>query len=337
MIDPPTPRKLSLCMIVRNEERWLPGCLKSIDGVVDEVVVVDTGSTDLSVEIATHFGARVIPHMWIDDFSDARNVSLEAATGDWIMVLDADEKLSAQSKTNIHEVISADEVDGVEMIIRSELPSTDVAAYEETRIIRLFRNRREYRYQMPIHEQIRPAIEEKKGKIVASDLTIIHHGYAHISVQQGSIRADRNLRILFKALESSPRDPYIHYQLGSTLMSIGRRQEAMLEFEKALSLDTEKLGAVVLDKLYLKMSQIFLERNEYCRAVEFAKESLKCNPLNAISGYVAAIACLSTNRIAEGYGYLIRVRDNPKDSLRLRSQLSELIAACEKVLGGPNS
>ncbi len=329
----PVNIKLSLCMIVKDEESTLADCLKSVRAIVDEIVVVDTGSSDSTVQVANQFGARVIPHVWKEDFAEARNISLDAATGNWIIVLDADEEMDEISRGAIDGLLESNPADGYEVTIRNELPRSDVATYEESRIVRLFRNRREYRYRKSIHEQIRMSIESGGGRIAPSSLVIVHHGYARREVQSGVDRSARNLNMLRKALKDSPEDPYLHFQIGSTLMSIGKRDEARMEFDSVLELDYGSLGPAVLDKFYMKISQLALENNEYDRALKFAGESLRYNGQNSISEYVAAIACLSTNRIQEGYGYLLRVRDNPKDSLRLKSQLSELIIACEKALG----
>ena len=87
------PQRISLCMIVRDEEEHLARCLASVQGVVDEIVIVDTGSIDRSVEIAEGFGARVLHEEWKGDFAAPRNTGIDAAGGDWILVLDADEEL----------------------------------------------------------------------------------------------------------------------------------------------------------------------------------------------------------------------------------------------------
>src|SRR5204863_18128 len=96
---PATGLKLSLCMIVKDEEEMLPGCLEPIRHHVDEIIVVDTGSTDRTVEIAESFGAKVIHFPWNGSFSDARNVGLDAASGDWLMYLDADARARQQFET----------------------------------------------------------------------------------------------------------------------------------------------------------------------------------------------------------------------------------------------
>ena len=95
------PKKtISLCMIVKDEEEFLPGCLESVKEAVDEIIIVDTGSTDRTVEIAKSYGAKVYFHPWENDFSKARNYSISYATGDWIMYLDADEELFKEDIPN---------------------------------------------------------------------------------------------------------------------------------------------------------------------------------------------------------------------------------------------
>ena len=332
---------LSLCLIVKNEEEYLPRCLESVNGIADEIIIVDTGSRDATIEIAKRFGARIIHHKWQDDFAEARNVSLEAASCEWVLVLDADEELPQETRARIKSFINISDVqaDGVEILVRSELPAEDAAHYDESKIVRLFRRRIEYRYVMPIHEQIRGAIENAGGKIVASDLVIMHHGYARRKVQgkagdvsSGESRADRNLRMLYRAISLYPHDPYFHYQTGATLMSIGKRSEAYAELSKVLDLDYQRLGTPILDKLYMKMSQLLLEQNNCDKAIEFAEKSLQCNSRNTISQYVAAIGYLSKNKITEGYQYLLEIRKSADPNVCLGEKLDELIVACEKLL-----
>ena len=98
--------KLSVCMIVKNEEKTLARCLYSIKDIADEIVVVDTGSTDKTTDIAQEFGAKVFSLDWKDDFSAARNFSLEKATGAWILIIDADEVLSKDVGDKLKTVLS---------------------------------------------------------------------------------------------------------------------------------------------------------------------------------------------------------------------------------------
>lgn len=323
---------VTLCMIARNEEESLLRCLKSVDGVVDEIVLVDTGSIDSTPEIGRRNGARLISHKWKNDFSEARNAGLEAASGQWILVLDADEELDADTRKRLPAVVGSSEADGVEIIVRSLMPETDVLKYEDTRIVRLFRNNRLYRYTLPIHEQIRSSIEEVGGTIVPSGMVIMHYGYMNRAVSGKENRGERNLRILNEATKQSPDNPYFHYQIGVTLMSTGKKNEAYEELKKVLGLDYGRMGSAVLDRFYMKISQLALDKDENAQAVKYASRSLDYNPDNRISMYVKAVGLLATNRIADGYQTLMKIQENPGSNLRLDIQLEHLIKACRELL-----
>ena len=107
---------LSLCMIVRDEDEYISQCLGSIKSIVDEIIIIDTGSIDNTIEIAKKFGAKVISHKWKDDFSEARNISLKNATKEWILVLDGDEEISKEHIGAIKEAIIGGDCDAVRMI-----------------------------------------------------------------------------------------------------------------------------------------------------------------------------------------------------------------------------
>ena len=179
---------ISLAMIVKNEEKYLDRCLKSAAYMVDEIVVVDTGSTDRTVEIASGYGARIYHFEWIDDFAAARNYSLEHVTGDWVLVLDADqyfvEDFSAAIKeftksntkrAGLIEIISKYEQDG------QILHSIDYMA-------RLFP--RGAKFEGRIHEQLIPLMPT-----VVTGLQLMHDGY--FQTDKGA----RNIPLLLKALE----------------------------------------------------------------------------------------------------------------------------------------
>ncbi len=325
--------KISLCMIVKDEEASLDKCLESVQGVADEMIIVDTGSTDSSADIARRHGARVLSYPWQNDFSEARNFALEAASGDWVLVLDADEELPDDTRARIKDVVKTSNADGFELVVRSPMPETDILKFEDVKIVRLFRNKKEFRYVMPIHEQIRQSIEKNGGVVQAADLMIVHHGYSSGMAQGKGNRAQRNLGILSNAVSSSPRNPYLHYQLGVTLMSMGRRDEAYNELKNVLRLEYESMGAPVLERFYTKLSQLALEKNRNEEAIQYARKSLGYNPANSISMYVVAVSLLSMNRISEGYEELLRIKQRQDGSLRLDIQLEHLIKACKELLG----
>ncbi|MFO7446246.1 MAG: glycosyltransferase family 2 protein, partial [Ignavibacteriaceae bacterium] len=204
---------ISLCMIIKNEEKYLPDCLQSVQGIVDEIIIVDTGSTDNSIKIAEEFNARIFQFTWIGDFSAARNYSLQNASGDWILYLDADERLNNNSVQELKRitaesckkaywcnVISLDEI--------NKHPS--VMSYA-----RLFPNNKKVRFTGTIHEQIEPSLIENGFSIEKSLIEIIHLGYS-VSEEEIKKKAERNLELLLNEFQASGSG-YYAFQLGQTL------------------------------------------------------------------------------------------------------------------------
>src|SRR5690348_1668753 len=182
---------VSLCMIVKDEEEMLPGCLEAVASGVDEIVVVDTGSTDRTVEIAESFGAKVVYFPWNGSFSDARNVGLDAATGDWLFYLDADEHLVPGDARKIRRLLGRTWREGFHLV-ETNYTGTDETGTAVTHLaLRIFRNRPEYRFEGRIHEQ-------KSGRMPtflperfeATTIGIRHYGYlkSRISAKEKSRR-----------------------------------------------------------------------------------------------------------------------------------------------------
>ncbi|MFB5762033.1 glycosyltransferase family 2 protein [Paenibacillus medicaginis] len=149
---------ISLCMIVRNEEKYLPKCLSSVQRIVDEIIIVDTGSTDDTVAIAKAFGAKVIEMPWQDSFAAARNRSFDEATGDWILWLDADEEMDVNEADKLKELLTRDAVreqriEGIQFVFYNYV---DVGGVESILLHRMVRNRPQYRFEERVHEQILP-------------------------------------------------------------------------------------------------------------------------------------------------------------------------------------
>lgn len=208
---------LSLCMIVRNEEACLDACLASAAPAVDEIIIVDTGSTDATPAIAEKHGAKVIHHAWADDFSDARNVSLEHATSDWILVLDADETLDPAGIETIREAIRNPR------IASYQLPIVNLYNDEKTvvsLITRMFRNDPSIRFRNVIHEQVTDSLavysREHGLEFGILRANVIHTGY-HPVIVESRKKDDRNLRLFQKQLEQFPDDLYSHYKYADFL------------------------------------------------------------------------------------------------------------------------
>jgi tetratricopeptide (TPR) repeat protein len=211
---------VAAALIVRNEERFLPGCLDSLRDRVDEIVIVDTGSDDATVEIATRAGARILHHTWNHDFAAARNTGLDAISCDWFIYIDADERLRLPGGGALCDYIDAS---AIAAYVRFR-PKTGYTRYREAR---LFRRDPRLRFAGRIHETMTPilrAIGASEGLPVArSRVEIDHLGYDEDQVHKHL----RNLPLLETAVRAQPGRVYYWYHLAETLDALGREREAL--------------------------------------------------------------------------------------------------------------
>lgn len=225
---------VSLCMIVRNEEQNLPRCLESVRGVVDEIIVVDTGSTDRTVAIAESLGARVLHFPWIGDFAAARNVGVDSATCEWILVLDADEKLHTDDRHRLKEICSDPDVEAYSMLHVNLIDAGGVVESENSYDVTLWRHRPEYRYEGMMHEQIVVSIlKHRPGAQVeyCHDIRVIHYGYMQQAVRSHK-KAERNLALARRLVAEHPDDVFYRFNLGLELQRIGELEAAVAEYER---------------------------------------------------------------------------------------------------------
>ncbi|NOU82860.1 glycosyltransferase [Paenibacillus sp. LMG 31459] len=220
-----TPRKplISLCMIVKNEADTLARCLQSVRGVADEIIIVDTGSTDSTVSIARSFGARIIPFPWTGDFASARNAGLAGARGSWILVLDADEELEPGSKKEL--LVCAEHTEYEAFFVRiHNHKGTDRASQTITvnPILRMFKRRPSYRFSGIIHEQIAAVIvqETPAAAMHMSTVVVHHYGYADGVVEKKD-KISRNIGLLKEQLRLNPGDAFHHFNMAVEYMRLG--------------------------------------------------------------------------------------------------------------------
>lgn len=319
-------------MIVKNEGPNLSRCLDSVRGIVDEIIITDTGSQDATCEIAAKYGASIFQHPWQNDFASARNTGLERATGDWILVMDADEELEGHTGSGIRDIIAKTHADCFLLKVRSFLPQGELQKYDDVYLARLFRSRPEHRFEWSIHEDIQPSVKRNGGRIEKSDMTILHYGYMYATAQGQNLRAARNLEILESALKDSPDDPYLHFQMGITCKSLGENQRAYGYLLKVLELDYKVFGASLLARLYMKLGQLALIFDDYRNAEGYAQKSLAYNPDNVISLYVLALALLYQGKMQQAYPHLLNLAGCANTDLSLSADIDALIAVCRKGL-----
>ncbi|MCL5046825.1 MAG: glycosyltransferase, partial [Actinobacteria bacterium] len=221
---------LSLCMIVKDEEKSLPRCLNSVRGVADEMIVVDTGSRDRTVEVARSFGAAVFHFPWNGSFSDARNFGIDRATGDWILILDADDELSPDDRGKIHPLLLTRDVDGYAFqTVNFTGPRAGGIAMTNLQV-RLFRNRSDFRYVGAIHEQIFGSSGYRL--VLVPEIRVLHYGYLNGPVEEKK-KFRRNAAILKRVLKERPGDGFALYNLGSEYLRRGAYERALPLFLKA--------------------------------------------------------------------------------------------------------
>lgn len=230
-------------MIVKNEARCLARCLDSVQTIVDEIIVVDTGSTDGTPEIAKNFSAKISRFDWVNDFSAARNFSLEQAGGDWVLVLDADEFASDALAREIREFIQGQPALGRLKIV-SDFRRNGHTLHSQSFVSRLFP--RGARFEGRIHEQIVSTLPRMN---LSGELW--HDGYLETQ------KTDRNIKLLLAELEQKAGSPYLLHQLALEYASLDQTDNAFQCLQRSLAgiKDSDPFAPnVVVDLLYAAMA-----------------------------------------------------------------------------------
>ena len=221
--DPP---KVSLTMIVRDEEANLGDCLEGAVDLVDEVVVVDTGSKDRTRTVAEHFGARVVDFAWCDDFAAARNCALDHARGEWVFILDADDRVLARDRERLRTLFASLPAQGeVAYCLRRVSLAEDGQIGRELEQALIFRRHADIRWEYRVHEQITPSLMQCGTTFEAPGICIIHTGYR--DAQTNHAKAERNFHIVQKDLAERPSDPFVKFAFGMMLVDLQRYDEAL--------------------------------------------------------------------------------------------------------------
>ena len=205
---------VSLCIIAKDEEKNIARCINSVKDIVDEIVVVDTGSKDKTVEIAEGLDARVIHTKWEDDFSKARNTAIDNAKCDWILFLDADEVVKREDVGKIRPLLNDDTVEAY--MFKFINYGGDSISSGLTSIhynFKLFRNNGKLRYVYPIHENLRNVVDKRDLIYKDSGITILHYGYLKETRIEKN-KTQRNINMISKYLMTHPNDMFQHLNLG---------------------------------------------------------------------------------------------------------------------------
>ncbi len=223
-------------MIAKNEELTLPQCLASVKDVVDEILVLDTGSTDRTVEIAKQFGAKVYHFEWCNDFSAARNQALKYVTGDWILVLDADETLTPEIVPHLQQAIESDRY----LVINLVRQEVGAAQSPYSLVSRLFRHHRDIYFSRPYHA----LVDDSVAQILSQEpdwqigylpgVAILHSGYQKSAIAQKDKFAQA-AQTMERFLARYPTDPYVCSKLGALYVEAGQVEQGIELLERGLA------------------------------------------------------------------------------------------------------
>lgn len=261
---------LSVCMIVKNEERMLPRCLQSIKNIADEIIVVDTGSTDRTMEIARSFGARVYEHPWQKDFSLHRNQSISYATGDWILQIDADEELDPGSEEVLRNAIA----NAPERLAGYAVSIRDFDRQGQVRLVfhypRLYRNRIGVYYQGIVHNQV-----VLPGPSAISSIVLNHYGY-DLDRKTMLRKFKRSIALLRKLVREDPGNPTPLFYLTNTYSMYHRHAKVIEYAEKTIALlrQQEAVSPHFLS-VYFPYINSLAGLNRFEEAIAAAREALQ--------------------------------------------------------------
>ena len=224
---------ISVCIIAKNEEAHIEKCLAALSPYDFEIILVDTGSTDRTKEIASQYADKVLDFTWINDFSAARNFSLEQASHDYVLILDCDEIVLSLDRAKLDTLIH-EHPEAVGLIARNNhYTSNQTDSIYQDRVERFF-NKKHYHYESPIHEQV---THNSRGMAYESyDLPILtdHTGYTGTQ-EELQKKVERNNTLLFEELKKDPENPYLYFQIGQSYNMIYDYESSYQYYQKALA------------------------------------------------------------------------------------------------------
>lgn len=263
---------LSVCMIVKDEAANLPHILASIRGVADEIIVVDTGSTDETMEIARSAGARVFDFPWCDDFSAARNYSLDQATGDMVLWLDADDRISPEAR----EALKSQKSRLERKIYLCLVKNTYGSAFLQ---IRIFPNDQRLRFKGRVHESIFE-MHGYEQELFEPDFLIMHTGYESASLRR--VKLMRNLDLL----EKSEKNYHACYYLGNTYLALGRHAKSLKNYITTIKeLEQDNMQPDMLYASIVGACQCLLEAEKIKGCAAMARRAIDMRPYDVRGWY----------------------------------------------------
>jgi tetratricopeptide (TPR) repeat protein len=304
-VQPKPGGSVTLCMIVKNEQGHLARCLRSVKPLVDEMIVVDTGSSDRTPDIAKIFGAKVFDFPWKNHFSKARNFSLSKAAGDWILVLDADEAISVKDHDEFRRILklSPRRPDAYRIQTRNYSNQANTIGFRSNRgefseekglgwspsdKVRLFNNHPRIRFEHPVHELVEPSLQKLKILVHSCSIVVHHYGTLH---DDNTLKKTKTYRELGrKKLKKGRSSPDAIKESAIQSAKLGKHAEALDLWRRFIRLQPRSAEA------YVNIGSACWNLGRYAEATSFAEKALLLDPLLKEAKFNLAISLLLMGR-----------------------------------------
>ncbi|MFH2043932.1 MAG: glycosyltransferase [Pseudomonadota bacterium] len=288
--------RISVCLIAKNEEKYIDQCLSSIKAIADEIILVDTGSTDRTVKIAGKYTDKIYFHLWNDNFSEARNHYLKYATGDWIFQIDADEKLVQEDIPIILKAINDKNIDAVMIQIISKLREGKSEAVHS--VERVFRNKKQIHYEGRVHNRLEGITNAKVYPI-----RLMHYGY-DLGQTLSRKKFERTVSLLKMDLADKPDNPLTYHYLGCSYLSEGKYQESLNNSLEAIRLaEVKKDTNMIYLWSHYNASISYYRLKELEKAEEVSKSAIKKYSDHIDSHYILSLVFFDLKKWAQLIDY----------------------------------
>ncbi|MGG4094777.1 tetratricopeptide repeat-containing glycosyltransferase family 2 protein [Paenibacillus lautus] len=288
MID----HKISVCMIVNNEQEHIGDALSSVKPIAYEIIVVDHGSIDNTRNISEQLGAKVYTREWNKSFSDARNYSISKATGDFILVMDADERLviNEEALKEACEFMKRNSASSIRVEIENITDTDSTTSW----VTRFLPNHSNLRFVGRIHEQV--MLNHGISPTWDSSIKIIHYGYK-TDIIQTKKKAERNIELLQEELENDPRDPYLHFQTGRAYQQASKREEAIESYLNSYQFINRNEPPVYYSTLLLHMIKCYVELKQWDNFLKYVSVALEIYPDYTDLYYIYGVGLIEARNI----------------------------------------
>jgi len=295
---------ISLCMIVKDEEKLLEQCLSSVKDLFDEIIIVDTGSKDKTKEIAKKFTDNIFDFEWKNDFAAARNFSIEKAAKEWVFILDADESISKEDHEKIKILTenkdyaaygflqrlysnNANVRNFVSTIKDTYRESTGFLGFQPNNTPRMFQNNKGIFYQNKIHEDFTPSVSKINGKLKQTSIPI--HHYPVVGEKYAKEKLEMHVKLIQEKINENPNDPQNHLEFGRLMIVFKDFNKAKQALQKTIELEKDNA------KAHSMLIEVYAALGEMQKADEAFKKAIELDPMD-ITAYSSAALLFMNNK-----------------------------------------